>query len=478
MLASNTDLSPDEIAKYTSNIQIVDDERMPYADDRPIDLLLNSSGAIRRLNPGQLCEVETNFIGEEVRKKICQTEGLEAKANIAFKFLDIISKDEATFFRKMYDSFDQDVLVNRYKFNFMAEDSKKAFIEDIEKNGFYIVRPPQKPILYKDVMALYEAFPFVKPIPLYIDLFGIKHRKIIKNGICGTQYVIILKQNSNKNFSARSTFRVNRSNLPAKDVTKKTNRSSYARTPVRLSEIYNLFSSISGRTLAEYNIFMRSSPIGSKSLDRILSADGNPMKIKKLKVRDNYTNSNADILNARLKAIGLAIEFSTLDDEEKRYPPDTVVPMQFNGYTIYDKWYKHNMYQDIFKMYNKLMRSTTMIEAYPGQKIDKCWNYIFNNKELKEKYQDDFNEEAVNVIKRATQQNIDDFMRFLDEQKKDTVKPSNNDEEVKTPKKRGRKPKKKIEEMVNEVLEANRKMEEEDSEDYEDNSQSEGYIEC
>ena len=46
MLASNTDLSPDEIAKYTSNIQIVEDARMPYADDRPIDLLLNSSGGI------------------------------------------------------------------------------------------------------------------------------------------------------------------------------------------------------------------------------------------------------------------------------------------------------------------------------------------------------------------------------------------------------------------------------------------------
>lgn len=46
MLASNTDLSPDEIANYTSNIQIVDDARMPYADDRPIDLLLNGSGGI------------------------------------------------------------------------------------------------------------------------------------------------------------------------------------------------------------------------------------------------------------------------------------------------------------------------------------------------------------------------------------------------------------------------------------------------
>lgn len=46
MLASGTDLSPEEIAKYTSNIQIVDDARMPYAEDRPIDLLLNSSGEI------------------------------------------------------------------------------------------------------------------------------------------------------------------------------------------------------------------------------------------------------------------------------------------------------------------------------------------------------------------------------------------------------------------------------------------------
>ena len=479
MLASNTDLSPDEIAKYTSNIQVVDDERMPYADDRPIDLLLNSSGAIRRLNPGQLCEVETNFIGEELRKKICQTEGIEAKAELAFKFLDIISSKEATFFRNMYEGYEKNVLVNRHNFKFMAEESKKAFIEDIEKNGFYIVRPPHKPILYKDVMNLYEAFPFIKPIPLYIDLFGIKHRKIIKNGICGTQYVIILKQNSNKNFSARSTFRVNRSNLPAKDVTKKTNRSSYARTPVRLSEIYNLFSSISGRTLAEYNIFMRSSPIGSKSLDRILSADGNPLKIKKLKVRDNYTNSNADILNARLKAIGLAIEFSTLEDEEKRYPPDTVVPMEFNGYTIYDKWYKHNMYQDIFNMYNKMMRSTTFIESYHGQKEEKCWNHIFNNKELHEKYPDDFNEEAMEAIKKATQQNLDEFMRILDENKKEVSKSSaTSTEEMKVPKKRGRKPKKKYEELVNEVLEANRQMEEEDAEDYEDSPQNSELIEC
>ena len=59
MLASNTDLSPDEIAKYTSNIQVVDDERMPYADDRPIDLLLNSSGGIA---PDYMVTYSTNLV--------------------------------------------------------------------------------------------------------------------------------------------------------------------------------------------------------------------------------------------------------------------------------------------------------------------------------------------------------------------------------------------------------------------------------
>lgn len=479
MLASNTDLSPEEIAKYTSNIQIVDDARMPYADDRPIDILLNSSGAIRRLNPGQLCEVETNFIAEELRKVICKTPDMNEKVNMIFKFLDIISADEATFFKKMYDNFDEEMLIDRYKFRFLGTESKKAFVDDVEKNGFYIVRPPEKPILYKDVMALYEAFPFIKPIPLYIDLFGIKHRKIIKEGICGSQFVIILKQNSNKNFSARSTFRVNRSNLPAKDVTKKTNRSSYARTPVRLSEIYNLFSSISGRTLAEYNIFMRSSPIGSKSLDRILSADGNPLKIKKLKVRDNYTNSNADILNARLKGIGLAIEFSTREDEAKQYPPDTVVPMVFDGCTVYDKWGNYDMYADIFAAYNKIMRSTVAIEAYPGEKSDNAWEAVMNDEELHKKYPD-FNEETINILKAANHQKLDKTMKAISESKK---KPEPNitseDGTVKDPpKKRGRKPKKKVDDIVNEVLKANQKMAEEDAEDYEENSPGSHIVEC
>ena len=455
MLRDSTDATDEEIYKLTSNIHVVDDHRMPYTDDGPIDILMNSSGAVRRLNPGQLCEVEMNFIGEELRKVICKKKTIEEKEELIFKFMDILNKDQSTFFLNMYEGYNQMRAIDGHEIRFIAPETRRAFIEDVEKNGFYIVRPPHHPLLYKDIMALYEAFPFIKPIPLYIDLFGIKHRRIIKDGVCGTQYVVVLKQNSNKNFSARSTFRVNRSNLPAKDVTKKTNRSSYARTPVRLSEIYNLFSSISGETLAEYNIFMRSSPIGSKSLDRILSADGNPLKIRKLKVQDNYTNSNAQILAARLKAIGVGIEFTTPEDERKAYPPDTVVEMNFYGKSIVDSWNKHDMYQDLFDRFMKLDRSFQMVQEYRGQKEEYCWEKVFE--ETKDLYDlsDQDKANLIAVTKPLSQS-------LLEIKNSDEVKP------VRTGKKRGRKPKNynAMEAMVKEIVEQNdRELEEMDDDD-------------
>lgn len=450
-MLKDSNLSDEEIYKLTSNIHVVDDARMPYTDDGPIDILMNSSGAMRRLNPGQLCEVEANFIGEQLRKKIVATKDQKKKEELIFKYLDIMNPDEAGFFRTMMDGYDEMKTISGHEIRFMAPERRAAFIRDVEENGFYIVRPPHHPLLYKDIMALYAAFPFIKPVPLYIDLFGIKHRRIIKDGVCGSQYVVVLKQNSNKNFSARSTFRVNRSNLPAKDVTKKTNRSSYARTPVRLSEIYNLMASISGETLAEYNIFTRSSPIGSKSLDRILSATGNPLKIHKLKVRDNYTNSNAEILMARLKSIGIGIQFSTAEDEATRYSPDTIVEMRFYGYTVMDRWENHQMYQDLFDQFIALMKSYMMVESYRGEKQELCWKKVFKDIDKSKKYKltDDQKILLIEVTKPL-------------EQKMEAIVPKATDSNSPpTGKKRGRKPKNHdFEELVSSVLEANRRDDE------------------
>lgn len=374
----------DEREKLSKNITIIEDDKMPYTDDFPVDIILNMSGSIRRLNTGQLIEVELNFIGEELRKKICSLQSDQEKLNIIFRFLEIVNKDECEFYKNYYHSLDKVVNKKGININLLDPQGKCDFIKDIEVHGFYIIKPPHAMIRYETITTLYEEFNLIRPLPLYINIFGATRRRIIKDGIVGDKYMIILKQNSNKNFSARSTFRVNRANLPTKDIAKKTNRSSYAKSPIRLSEIYNLMSSISGTTLAEWNIFMRSSTLGRKSLDKILETDGNPLELKTLEIKDNFINANADILNAKLKAIGLKIKFVRECDSTEDVLIDAIVPLYIDKYIIYDTPLNKIMYVTLFHEYSKYLSSVTLIETYEGEKQDIAWDYVFNLPNIKE----------------------------------------------------------------------------------------------
>jgi len=395
------EINEEERAKLASKVQLVDDSRMPYTEDgRKVDILLNSSGSIRRLNTGQLYEVDINFASEEIRKKLCTLETIEEKEDLIFKYLSILNKDQYDFFYNMYKSFDVTIEANGYKVRFLDEEAKRAFIEDVEKNGFYLIKPPDSNIRYDTLKEVYNTFDFIKPLPLYIDLFGIKGKRIMRDCVVGEKYMFLLKQTSNKNFSARSTGRVNKKNLPEKSADKKNNRSSFSTSPIRIGEAYNLFSSISGRTLAEFNIFMRSSPIGRKSLKRILEAEGNPLQINKLKIKDNFTNSNADILNAYLKGMGIGLSFMTNDNDKDEIISDIIMPMKINGYVIYDSPLNKPTYVKLFKLYKDWVETNSVIESYPGQKNEIAWNSIFEMDEVKEM---NVPESIIEVVKSATE---------------------------------------------------------------------------
>lgn len=101
-----------------------------------------------------------------------------------------------------------------------------------------------------------------------------------------------------------------------------------------------------------------------------------------------------------------------------------------------------------------------------------------SSKELKDKYPDDFNEDAIQAIKNATEQTMDSFIKVVEEKSKEMSKTIDKDSDTasKTTARRGRKPKKKYEDLVNEVIEENRRMAEEDSEDYEDSLQNDELI--
>lgn len=440
-----------------SRISIVDDERMQYyiQDGKRVyaDIQLNASGSVRRLNPGQLVEVEANFIAEQIQFKIKNAKTLEEKEEIFFKFLECVNADQCTFFKNIYDSYEETKMINGVTVRFMSPSYKRAFIEDVEKNGFYIVRPPHKPLLFDDIIRLYDTFPDVRPVDIYVDLFGTQQRKTMRRGVIGYQYILVLKQNSNKNFSARSTFRVNRSNLPAKDIAKKTNRSSYARTPVRLSEIYNLLASVSGTDLAEYNIFMRSSALGRKSLDRIISADSNPLKIQKLKVKETFTNANADILSAKLKTMGLRLYFSPIAEGRTTIHDDTqVCALHFGDYVVYDYPRNRQMYQELFTLFKNKLRTFMTIESYRGEKHDICWDDIFNDDELNKKYE--LTDEIKNQLKAITKGHASSLIENINTLS--TRKAVSSDTSNSAPRKRGRKSKAEKEELLRQQREIER----------------------
>ena len=195
---------------------------------------------------------------------------------------------------------------------------------------------------------------------------------------------MFLIHNNNKNFSARSTFRLNRSNLPTKDAAKRTGRSPYSHNPVRLGEYYNLMSDISGATLAEMNIPMRSSVLAMKDLGKILESVGNPLAIAKIKIKEDYVNANAQIAACKLKALGIKLRFHKDNEETCEVLRDEIIPLHIDGYTIYDTPLNKMGYVTIFKEYKKYLNDSTIVESYPGEKQDMAWKHVFGLESVKE----------------------------------------------------------------------------------------------
>lgn len=407
------EINDEEREKLAGEIVIVPDDQMMYTDKFPVDIILNSSGAIRRLNPGQILEVDLNFAAEEIREKITTLETMEEKENMIFDFLRLINEAECDFFYEMYRGFDTEYVIDGKHVVLSDQKAKEAFIRDIEEHGFYIRKEHDSGIRYETICKIYEHFDFIKPLPVYIDIFGTKKRRIIKDAVVGDKYMMILKHNNNKNFSARSTFRVNRANLPVKDTTKRDNRSQYSRSPVRIGEAYNMMSSISGALLAEYNIYMRSSTLGRKSLKRLLETDGNPLEIKRLKMKDNYINTNADIFNAKFKGIGLRLKFTKDGEQEPDMIEDVIMPLQIGKFIIYDSPLRKQMYNHIFALFLSRMEKITVMESYHGQKEDLVWDEVFGLDEVA-KYE--LSDEVKDMIRLASKNEGVDVQSMLKEE--------------------------------------------------------------
>lgn len=409
---------PDDI-----NFNVVPDESMPYGDDGlKVDIKLNASGAFRRINSGQLFEVEINFCTERLREYLVKHPDLplEEKLRLIFKLMKYFNPDECKFYSRLtgtnfdvVSQFDTET-EDRYK-NMKNHVEAEVFVKSIEKNGIYIWKPPAHSIRYDEMKAVYEDEDFkeiIKPYQLYMDKFGRKGIPIMRPCIVGDKYMYALKQNTKKNFSARSTGRITKAGIPAKSTDKKDNRIGDSNSPIRLGEVYNLMSQVSATTLAIHNIFTRTSPLGRQSLKKILETEGHPLHIKEFAISNTFVNANVQMLQARLKTMGIGYEIVSDKSITTKMLNEMKGFFTIHGITFFDIIAMRPYYARIIEAYIEKVRS-----GYPENDAQ-TWEVIMSMDIIKiiepPKY-------IIELVKLAMQ-NHPVIKRSLNEKKDETMK--------------------------------------------------------
>ena len=366
-----------------TTFDVMPDESMPYGDDGlKVDIKLNASGAFRRINSGQLFEVEINFCTERLREYLVKHPELplEEKLRLIFKLIKYFNPDECKFYSRLtgtdvdvMSQFDTDT-EDRYA-NVKHQIEAEVFVKSIEKNGIYIWKPPAHSIRYDEMKAVYEDEDFkdiIKPYQLYVDKFGRKGIPIMRPCVVGDKYMYALKQNTKKNFSARSTGRITKAGIPAKSTDKKDNRIGDSNSPIRLGEVYNLMSQISGTTLATHNIFTRTSPLGRQSLRKILETEGHPLHIKDFAIQETFVNANVQMLQARLKTMGIGYEIIS----DKTINTERINAMhtffEIHGMTFFDTMFRRAFYARLIESYIEKVRS-----GYPENEAQ-TWDAVMD----------------------------------------------------------------------------------------------------
>lgn len=360
-----------------NNIEIVEEEHMPYTEDGVrIDILLDLSGSVRRLNFGQIYEVDINFISERIRQHLCTMNDYDAEIKLIFEYLGMLNQAECqTFIDKYRIKIEGTEEENMY---LVDEEFKKAFCDSVKKDGFYIIKPPHSKIRYDTIKAIYNRFKDICPkYQLYIDRFGIKGKKVMFPAVVGEKQILILKQTSTKNFSSRSMARVSKSGLPAKSSDKKENRKYYSDTPLNISEIGAIAPSVEMMDFARYNLFVRSSPVARRSLKKTFLTPGNPLQMKDLPIHETYDNVAVLNLMARFKVMGIRIKMVTDKTITEEALNEYKTFITTFGFTFFDKPKMKKFYTCVISRYNEAVRKGAI------RSTDQTWENLMNSEEMK-----------------------------------------------------------------------------------------------
>lgn len=305
--------------------EIRPDEFMPYTVDNegkkhPLDVIANPLSCPNRLNPFQWIEVSLTHCAEHIVLDMIKPEKDNNKRfQILMKFM--------TFFNERGEKDDLD----KY-YNSLNEKEKGEFWDSVINEGIYINYPP-----------MWEGMPAIDKIEQIEKMFNIKkddvfvyqygrNIKLMRPVTIGYKYMLKLKQDSEKNFSARSTGSLSQQGLPEKSNKIRTNEMLYSMTPIKLGrdENNNLGIGIEPFMLAKMHLFYRTSPFARRQVGELYTK--NIFKFNKFKIKPGYKNRNVEILNAKLKALGARIYYG-FDGITVEVNDDDIKQFDYKGQT-------------------------------------------------------------------------------------------------------------------------------------------------
>lgn len=283
-------------------VAIWDDERMPkLSNGRIVDIIFNKSTSNNRLNVGQHFETSYNHICQQIIECMNKYNLSDDQCmDMYYKFLHYTNPQQEAYVRNYYNN--------------LKEDDKKLYVIDIKSyDSFYqSLRPISDSCTLDKLEKLYEAFPWIHQYTVYVSMKDsngnyrrVKARRPI---VCGTKYIYRLKQYAEEKFSATSLSPTNIKNENSKSRANKLYRDPYTKTPIKFGEMESGNFGHMGFVPTVTNLLLYSSSPHARRLSGETLLTGDPFNID-VKLDKYSSNTEVQILNTRLKTIGLKLEF-------------------------------------------------------------------------------------------------------------------------------------------------------------------------
>ena len=283
--------------------KIKDDELMPLMDNgRRVEVYFNGQTCVNRLNPGQLKEMSVNFIGSRILEYINKTNMSTSEAiTLIYDFISFISKDQADEFMFMVN-------------DPSADDIDRAWlIEQYIKDGHILLsnKPMSESLSLDTLSEMYKRFPFVEQYSVLSKIKGSdgNYRTIPgrRKMVAGDIYIYRLKQYAEEKFSVTSLSSTNLKNANAKNKANKNFKTPHSNTPIKFGNMeIDEFDHMGTEYVLEMLMLHSVSPEARLLMEQALTGD--PYNVD-IKLDGKSKNSQVEILNARLKVMGLRLVF-------------------------------------------------------------------------------------------------------------------------------------------------------------------------